>query len=87
MTLDKNQNDSIQQRNDTANESEGLTMKTARIQFFKMAFNIYYKIQLDFFVALTLDYVKENQLHLFYGQIGEVSFIIDESTCFVKFYD
>jgi len=87
MTFNKNEKEGTQQRNDTANEGEKLNMETARMQFFKNAFNIYYKIQLNFFVALTVDYVEKDQPHLFYGQIGEVSFIINETICFVKFYD
>ena len=46
----------------------------------------YYLQSFKLLVALTKDYIKENQPKLFYGQIGEVVFLPDNETCWVKFY-
>lgn len=46
----------------------------------------YYKHSFKVFVALTKDYIKENQPKLFHGQIGEILFLPDKTTCWVKFY-
>ena len=46
----------------------------------------YYLHSFKVFVALTKDYIKKNEPKLFYGQIGEILFLPDEKTCWVKFY-
>ena len=46
----------------------------------------YYQHSFKVFVALTKDYIEKNQPKLFYGQIGEIFFLPDKETCWIKFY-
>ena len=89
MTLNENekQQDSIKKRDDTAYKAEDIGIKSASVESFKFAFNIYYQNTRDLFVALTKDYIKDSEPYLFCGQIGRVFFIIDKDTCFVIFED
>lgn len=47
----------------------------------------YYLETFIVFVALTKDYIKKNEPKLFHGQIGEIAFLPDKESCWVKFYD
>lgn len=45
-----------------------------------------YEHSFKLYVALTKDYIEKNEPKLFYGQIGEILFLPDNETCWVKFY-
>ena len=69
---------------DSVQESK-ILQKIAKMKL-ENIIEFYYKHSFKVFVALTKDYIKENEPKLFYGQIGEILFLPDKETCWVKFY-
>ena len=69
---------------DTAQEGE--ILQEIAIMKLENIIQFYYKNSFKVFVALTKDYIEENQPKLFHGQIGEILFLPNKKTCWVKFY-
>ena len=85
--LKKNSNffKKVKKIDDTAQET--LPSNLVAITAIQDLIKFYYTNMSVVLVALTKDYIKKNEPNLFYGQIGEIAFLPDEKTCWVKFYD